>query len=542
MRKFFYPLSVLFAIHFQSAYAQSPAQYTFQSTQLKATVHADGSIFNHGMDGYFIPLQPGLAEKTLLNGSGLWLAGINSAGNLTGAAMLDQSSDFRPGALPAPDSETAGNLTQVWQLNCGDIAGHIQDFSDNGVVDVPNARIFGFPVRYNNFFDQYNNPDDTLPSGNQALAAYFDTTEDGIFNPDAGEFPVVDVRGCPLLHTMEEMTWSVSNDQLSAPHPSGWAAMNMELQTQAFVFKSTVQSALNQTLFVKYKLINRGSEALDSCFVGVYNNMAIGNPADDFIGIIPEKQLVFAYNGDENDEDGFGNAIPVLGINLLRAPLAPVGADVAELAWSSAVSIPDPENLSPEEMYHLLNGRLADGSPAPNDGLMYAGDPNDPASNSEIAVGNTAGKRRSLMSAGPFTLLPGAVNEVILAYHYSYVPGNTVLQQLEALFQQSDEIQNLFDNCFVGAENSCDASLEAPETSVRHNIVLYPNPASQSVSIESLVSGFSRIEVLDVLGRHVQTVAYETPVLQYQMPIDHLAAGFYLIRVGGQSLPLVVQH
>lgn len=542
MRKFFYPLSVLFAIHFHAAHAQSPAQYTFQSTQLKATVHADGSIFNNGMDGYFIPLQPGLAEKTLLNGSGLWLAGINSAGNLTGAAMLDQSSDFRPGALPAPDSETAGNLTQVWQLNCGDITGHIQDFSDNGVVDAPNARIFGFPVWDNNFFDQYNNPDDTLPTGSQALAAYFDTTQDAIFNPDAGEFPVVDVRGCPLLHTMEEMTWSVSNDHLSAPHPSGWAAMQMELQMQAFVFKSTVQSVLNHTLFVKYKLINRGSEALDSCFVGVYNNIAIGNPADDFIGIIPEKQLVFAYNGDENDEDGFGNAIPVLGINLLRAPLAPVGADLVELAWSSAVSMPDPANLGPDEMYYLLSGRLADGSPAPNDGLMYAGDPNDPASNSEIAAGNTPGKRRSLMSVGPFTLLPGAVNEVILAYHYSYTPGTTVLQQLERLFQQSDDIQNLFDHCFVGAENSCDASLEAPETSVRNNIVLYPNPASQSVSIESLASGFSKIEVLDVLGRQIQTIAYDAPVLTYQMPIDQLAAGFYLIRVGGQSLPLVVQH
>jgi len=542
MRSIFYnPLLVFLAV-IHAAHAQSPAQYTFQSTRLKATVHADGSVFKDGMEGYFIPLQPGLAEKTLLHGSGLWMAGINAAGNLTGAAMLDQSSDFRPGALPVPADESAGNLTQIWRLNCGDIAGHLQDFSDNGVVDAPNARVFGFPVKDNNFFSSYNEPDYSLPPGNRGLAGYFDSTQDAVYNPDAGEYPVLDVRGCPLINTMEEMTWSVSNDLLSAPHPSGWATMNMELQMQAFVFKSTVESALNNTLFVKYKLINRSEETLDSCFVGVYNNIAIGNPADDFIGIIPEKQLVFAYNGDENDEEGFGSAIPVLGIDLLRAPLAPVGTGVVELAWSSAVSMPDPANLGPAEMYNLLNGRLADGSPAPNGGLMYAGDPNDAASNSEIAAGNTPGKRRSLMSVGPFTLFPGAVNEVILAYHYSYVPGNTVLQQLETLFQQSDEIHSLFDNCFSGAENTCDALLEAPEKTIHEKIVLYPNPASQSVSIESLGSGFSRIEILDVLGRHVQTVENAVPVLKYQMPISHLAAGFYLVRVAGQSLPLVVQH
>lgn len=540
MRKFFYSLLLTAAIH--AVQAQSPAQYTFQSTQLKATVHADGSVFKEGMEGYFIPLQPGLAEKTLLNGSGLWIAGISPAGNLTGAATLDNSSDFIPGALAVTEAESAGELTQIWQLNCSDIAGHVQDFSDNGVVDAPNARVFGFPIRENNFFAPYNEPDYSLPSGNQGLAAFFDTTQDALFNPDAGEFPVVDVRSCPLVNTMEEMTWSVSNDQLSAPHPSGLAAMNMELQMQAFVFKTTDASPLNNTLFVKYKLINRGEAALDSCFVGVYNNISIGNPADDFVGIIPEKQLVFAYNADENDEEGFGNAIPVLGIQLLRAPLAPTGNDVVELGWSSALTIPDPESLSPVEMYNLLNGRLADGSPAPNGGLMYAGDPNDPASNSEIAAGNTPGKRRSLMSVGPFTLLPGAVNEVILAYQYSYVPDHTVLQQLETLFQQSDDIRNQFDNCFSGIESSCAALLDVPEKTVRNKIVLYPNPASKSVNIEAQETRFSRIEILDVLGRHVRTIEHPQPVLNYQMPIEQLAAGFYLVRVGGQSLPLVVQH
>lgn len=525
-----------------SGHAQS---YTLQSNQVKATILANGGTFTDGTNGAFIPVQPGLQPISLLNGSGIWIAGFDGFGNLKGAVDRISSTDFQPGELDPVDPSQVGNLVQIWPVTCSDIEAQQQDYSDNGVIDNPNTNIFAFPGKGNNQFEQYNGPGIDLPFTNQGLAAYNDLNEQGLYDPLLGEYPAIEIRSCPLTFPAREMAWSVFNDALNVPHPSGMAKLDIEVQRQVFQMGSLHEDVRDKTVFVKYKLINRGADVLDSCFVGLYSDLSIGNPGDDYIGTMPDRKLVIAYNGDENDEGGFGTAIPALGIKLLRAPLAPAGEDMyEELGLHSTLSIDDPSNLNSAQIYNLLNGRLPDGSAGPAGGFAFPGNPgqaNQPGT--ELALGNVPGKRRSLMSMGPFTLYPGAVNELIVAYYYSYEQGPfTVPEQVVGLIEWGDVIDVLFDNCLEDGENSCDFITEAPEKPNPSGLMVYPNPASGQFTVESKGVAFSRIEMVDALGRTVREIHLPAPALKYGVPVNDLAAGMYFVRIDGYSIPLAIQR
>ena len=312
----------------------------------------------------------------------------------------------------------------------------------------------------------------------------------------------------------------------------------MEIQAQVFAYKTPQPSLLNNAIFVRYKLINLSSELLDSCFVGIYSDFDIGNPDDDFIGCIPDRQIIYGYNGDTNDEEGFGSSVPVMAMDLLRAPLDDTGN---ELPLQYALTLTDANNLSPIEYYQLLNGRQKDGSPTPNNGLMYPGNPNNPNEVSEVSQQNIPGKRVGMASFGPFTLLPGAVNELIVGYYYVHQTGATPLQNVQALYDHSNEVQALFDNCFAGLDNSCDATTDVPYYVQETGLLLSPNPADAAFTIESKGDPFNRIEVVDMLGRRVKSIESIT-AKQYTVQTDDLQSGLYQVRVAGRVLPVVVQH
>jgi len=231
-------------------------------------------------------------------------------------------------------------------------------------------------------------------------------------------------------------------------HPSGFGPIALEVQAQILAYKSNNSSPLNNALIVRYKIINRTDTDINSCYLGLFADFDIGNPGDDFMGSIPNKNIMYAYNGDLNDEGGFGQNIPVMAVDMLRGPLDTLGYEVQ---LRHIMALENADNLQASEYYNLLSGRFADGSPAPNNGVMYAGNPSDPNGNSEQALGNAPGQRVGLASYGPFTLQSSSVNELIVAYYYVYEPGKTPVEMVQQLFSNGNTIQGLYDNCFMDA-------------------------------------------------------------------------------------------
>jgi hypothetical protein len=267
-------------------------------------VQSNGIMFNDGQQGQFIPIQPGLAEKTLLKGSGLWFAGKDSEGNLRGMLTLNDQTDCTPGLLTELGTDfDPALLTKIWPVTCADIHQHLADLTDNGVLDNPNANVLGFPGKGNPYFAGLNNGVE-LPFTQQALGGFYDHDDDGLYDPSKANYPVIEVRGCPLDRFADEQNWWVFNSV--APHPSGLGPVALEIQAQALSYKSLNASTLDNALIVRYKITNRTDTDLDSCYLGLVADFDIGNPGDDFIGSIPIRNIMYAYNGDSDDENGFG--------------------------------------------------------------------------------------------------------------------------------------------------------------------------------------------------------------------------------------------
>ncbi|MFP4663121.1 MAG: T9SS type A sorting domain-containing protein [Bacteroidales bacterium] len=91
--------------------------------------------------------------------------------------------------------------------------------------------------------------------------------------------------------------------------------------------------------------------------------------------------------------------------------------------------------------------------------FMYPGDPTtDPCGWgqdgqvmdgwSELSESNTPGDRRNILSSGPVTMAPGAVNDITYAALYARDINANAWENVEALQRVSDAVQSEFDRCF----------------------------------------------------------------------------------------------
>ena len=510
---------------------QSPSLASLNTNRVKAVVNANGALFTDLQKGQFIaPYAPGQPELSLLRAAGLWIVGTDPAGNLKGAAQLyntDGKTDFYPGQLDETGAPGTPALTGIYRVTRTEVETHLADFADNGVIDNPQPGVFGWPGRGNPHFFTYHGQD--LPFTQQGLAGFYDRNEDGVYTPEDGDFPANEVRGCALDGVPDEMLWFVFHDV--GPHTqSGMAPIRIEIQCQVFAYGCSEESPLRNTVFVRYKLINRNTEELTDLYTGLFNDFEIGHPGDDFFGTDPARQLVFGYNGDANDEGGYGAESPALGVDMFRGPLDVFGEEVS---LKHVVSFQPAQLNIPEQYYYLVQGRFADGMPAPNNGIQFPGNPNDPDADTEVSAGSTPGQRQVVASYGPFTLLPGAVNELIAGYVYTQEPGNTALQNVQAMYQRSDQIQAFLDNCFTAG--TCAALVDAPVVPDAAGLRLYPNPASQRLSIESQDADLTSVRLFDLAGRELYCAFNVYPQAQMQVPLESLAAGMYTAVVGRQN-------
>ncbi len=88
--------------------------------------------------------------------------------------------------------------------------------------------------------------------------------------------------------------------------------------------------------------------------------------------------------------------------------------------------------------------------PGDSDTLNWSTNGIDPGKNdwSEISEGNPKGDRRFVQSAGPFTLKPGAINNITVGIVYARSYKGDVLASVQELKNADSKAQTLFDNCF----------------------------------------------------------------------------------------------
>lgn len=94
----------------------------------------------------------------------------------------------------------------------------------------------------------------------------------------------------------------------------------------------------------------------------------------------------------------------------------------------------------------------------------------------EQSANNPIGDRRFLQSAGPFTLLPGAVNDITVGVVWAWdAGGSNPFDSVEKLRKADDKAQALFDNCFVLIDGPDAPELEVIELD-RELVLVISNP------------------------------------------------------------------
>ncbi|MEZ4922657.1 MAG: T9SS type A sorting domain-containing protein [Crocinitomicaceae bacterium] len=309
----------------------------------------------------------------------------------------------------------------------------------------------------------------------------------------------------------DETHWWVFNDKGNIHTESGGDPIGMEIRAQAFAFAT--DDAINDMTFYNYELINRGTQTLYNTYFGQWVDPDIGYAFNDFVGCDVSRGLGFAFNGESvdngsNGQDPYGASPPAIGVDFFEGPykdndgldnplttniqeaIADGGVPYAGLGIGFGDGVVDNERIgmakfvyynngggqaqgdpsTATQFYQYLRGFWKNGQPFVHGGTGLTGssietnycfpgdsDPlfwgtagiNPSLEWSEVGEGNPPNDRRFLQSAGPFTLVPGAVNNITVGVVYGRNTAETDLEASVRTMKTADtKAQALFDNCF----------------------------------------------------------------------------------------------
>ncbi len=275
-------------------------------------------------------------------------------------------------------------------------------------------------------------------------APFYDLNNNGVYEPGLGE--------TPGLQNADEIIWFVINDldEDRVMQFSGSPSMGLEIQITFWAYKDRTSNALGNGIFHRYRMINKSGFSIDSLFLAQFSDPDLGDYSNDYAGCDTILNLGFAYNSFSTDREYASLDLPpaAAGYLLLQGPLVHSAGDTAVFNFTP---VPDFKNLPltsfafwdsfssdiplgcytfAKILYNYLKGYsgtsdLSNPTPfiigaGPRKGqptrFPLSGDPISGTGDVDGKEQNPIpGDRRILLSSGPFTLLPGAQQEIIFA-------------------------------------------------------------------------------------------------------------------------------
>src|ERR1051326_191242 len=153
------------------------------------------------------------------------------------------------------------------------------------------------------------------------MAPFYDMNGDGIYNPYDKDYPLI---------PGDQAVYFIYNDNLrGAIHgQTNGQHLGTEIHGMAYAFACTADSALNNTIFINYTIINRSLVTYYNCYVGMWTDFDIGYSGDDYVGCDVSRNAFYAYNGNNNDGNGgpgtYGNRTGAQGVVVLQGPEADI--------------------------------------------------------------------------------------------------------------------------------------------------------------------------------------------------------------------------
>ncbi|MCL4511940.1 MAG: hypothetical protein M1470_12840 [Bacteroidetes bacterium] len=376
------------------------SQILFTPNNIQAYISNNGILFNNQTTGNAGLIWPAGSGKTAVFTAGLWVIGKSSKDRTLHTAVSDYSTEYQPGPI-----------VKTYDGNANNAAADAANPTDS---------------KWNIMVLSKSTPP-TDPTYQQWASGLV---------PGAPMTP----DGKPLVLGDEAAYW-VMNDLNVAGHNATGTTTPMGLEVQNYLFGFNQSGAMGNILFLRMRIINKSNVTYDSTFVGWFSDIDLGNANDDNDACDTTLSLGYTYNGAPCDAI-YGCAPPADGYVFFEGPKVPgTPADSAIVSgkWTHGYkNLPmtsyaefvngggiynDPplgNVLYPTQAYNLLNGLIgvtgqpfidpttgkpskfvADGNPVTGQGWQ------DP-----VPVKD----KRLVMGSGPFTLLPGDTQEVVVGF------------------------------------------------------------------------------------------------------------------------------
>ncbi|MCK5075551.1 MAG: hypothetical protein KAR38_04200, partial [Calditrichia bacterium] len=274
-------------------------------------------------------------------------------------------------------------------------------------------------------------------------APYYDRNRNGKWDPDYDE---------PGIAGSDQTIWYAVNDlnETRTDEFSGSPPIGLELQITIWAYKYHT-GALGNTIFKRYRVINKSGYAIDSMYIGQWSDPDIGHYGDDFVGCDSILGYGFSYNGYPSDIDFevYNLKPPAVGYVLLQGPVVPEVGDTAIVNFKKVV---DYKNIPMSSFYYFSSGMLINfywegydytliyynllrgyiptnnvENPSPywHGSGPFAGNPTKyPLNGDPVAgIGDIDGEgsnyamsdRRMGINSGPFSMEPDDVQEIVIA-------------------------------------------------------------------------------------------------------------------------------
>mgnify|MGYP001807044844 CR=1 FL=1 len=415
----------------------SPVEHVIWDGNKISSVHG-----NHGDDAsYHVTGNSGLewpkgSGKLAVFQSGIWLASGRSkapGGNWVDeirTAAAEYTVEFVPGSIGSDDS----NSGKIYQIQKKEVEAFLQN--DWATFDAMTMELPVSTLEGTSLFTKMVTTD--LPSNDfenwpvHDGAPWVDIDGDGVYDPENdGDYP--EILG-DMFH------WHVMNDGDAATHTPLWGTppMNVDVQTSIFGFDQA--GAMGNIMFLRWVIINKGSDELDSVFVAMWHDDDVGDATDDLVACNTDLSVGYTYN-DADGDNTYGVEVPAAGGDFFQGPIVNSPGDTATiLTWGQGKGyylrdFPDKKKLGLTSFAKYINGNPNFSDPETAEetyrymnGLVgNTGDPYiDPTTNEPSVfvhngdpvtgvgwIDDVPGDRRYLMTSGPFYFAPGDTQEVV---------------------------------------------------------------------------------------------------------------------------------
>ena len=424
----------------------------------------DSDISKTGNSGFIFP--KGSNKAAVFETGFIWGATVNGERRVGG-------STYNQGVLPGRIDEngnredTALDHVRIFRVRTDWATGNVgAEMADEGVSDAE--------VRA-----QYEKDWNEWPA--QYGAPYEDVDANGSYDA------AVDVPGFPGA---DQTIWFVANDLDPATTRGLYGSDPMGVEIQATIWGYAKQGALGNTMFRKYKIINKSVDTFDSMYVALWSDVDLGGAGDDYSGCDIDLSLAYTYNGDADDAQ-YGKEVPALGFDFFQGPIVP--GEATDVAIFDNKERPGFKNLPMSAHFFFINSDAVYSDPTLGDYVngtlqmhnLFRGkisttgedfvDPTtgektkftlsgDPITGSGWVDGllHPPGDRRQGLVAGPFTMAVGDTQEVVVAEIAAGAFENVDrLGAIGLLKFYDQEAQSAYDNFF-----KIPPSPEAPQVAI----------------------------------------------------------------------------